>query len=145
MSRKQQRGRWLLLVVGAPIATVAALAAFTAAGLSAASGVLDDAAGGILAFALAILVIALLLAGEGITNPIEIGPWSDDVIAGASRLLPADARREYREEWAAWMIDLRADGTPRVRRWIELLSIILVAAPRLAITLRTTARRAVDR
>lgn len=145
MSRKQQRGRWLLLLLGASLATAAAVATFAAAGLSAASGVLDDAAGGMLALALALLVIALLLAGEGFTNPVEIGPWSGDVIAGASRLLPADARREYREEWAAWMRDLRTDGTPRVRRWIELLSIILIAAPRLAVTLRTSARRAADR
>ncbi|MFJ6669601.1 hypothetical protein ACIQMJ_00670 [Actinosynnema sp. NPDC091369] len=43
------------------------------------------------------------------------------------------------------MLDLRADGTPRARRWIELLGIVLFAAPGLAITLRTSARRAVDR
>lgn len=63
----------------------------------------------------------------------------------ASRLLPTDARNEYLEEWTAWMLDLRANGTPPVRRWIELLSIVLIAAPRLAIILRAAARQAVDR
>lgn len=64
---------------------------------------------------------------------------------GAARLLPASARDEHREEWAAWIIDLRAAGTPRRRRWAHLLTIVLIAAPRLAITLRLAARRAVDR
>ncbi|MFC5098121.1 hypothetical protein [Amycolatopsis plumensis] len=62
------------------------------------------------------------------------------------QLLPAEVRDEYREEWAAWMADLRADGTPRLRRWMELLSLVLIAVPRLAISLRWAAvRRAADR
>ncbi|MGX7827449.1 hypothetical protein ACTG9Q_20425 [Actinokineospora sp. 24-640] len=69
---------------------------------------------------------------------------SSRAVTGASRLLPVEVRDEYHEEWAAWMSDLRADGTPRVRRWIELLTIVLIAAPRLAVTLRAAARRAVD-
>ncbi|MEU0529215.1 hypothetical protein [Amycolatopsis tolypomycina] len=64
----------------------------------------------------------------------------------AGRLLPAEVRDEYCEEWAAWMADLRANGTPRVRRWLELLSLMLIAVPRLVIGLRwAAARRAVDR
>jgi hypothetical protein len=59
------------------------------------------------------------------------------------RLLPAAVRDEYCEEWAAWMADLRADGTPRVRRWLELLSLMLIAVPRLAVGLRWAALRRV--
>ncbi|MBW4716693.1 hypothetical protein [Saccharothrix obliqua] len=59
-------------------------------------------------------------------------------VAVVSRLLPADVRDEYREEWTAWMLDLRACGTPRGRRWIELLTILNAA-------LRHAARRVVDR
>jgi hypothetical protein len=61
-------------------------------------------------------------------------------------LLPGNVREEYCEEWDAWMADLRADGVPRVRRWLEMLSLALIAVPRLAIGLRVAAvRRAVDR
>ncbi len=72
-------------------------------------------------------------------------PQPPRAVRHASRLLPADARNEYLEEWTAWMLDLRTNGTPPIRRWIELLSIVLVAAPRLAIILRAAARQAVDR
>jgi hypothetical protein len=71
-------------------------------------------------------------------------PRASRALLGASRLLPADVRNEYFEEWAAWMADLRADGTPRIRRWLELLSLVLIALPRLAIGLAAR-RRAVDR
>jgi hypothetical protein len=63
-------------------------------------------------------------------------------VRGAAHLLPAEVRDEYLEEWSGWMLDLRAEGTSRVRRWIELVTI---AAPRLAVMLRLAARRAVDR
>lgn len=66
-------------------------------------------------------------------------------VTGAGWLLPAHVRDQYREEWAAWMSDLRADRTPRIQRWIELLTLVLIAAPRLAVTLRVDARRAGDR
>ncbi|QFZ18819.1 hypothetical protein [Saccharothrix syringae] len=94
------------------------------------------AAGGVAAVAASVVVQSRSRGAEGVAARI---------VTGASRLLPADAEEEYREEWAAWMLDLRADGTPPVHRWVELLSIVLIAAPRLAITLRLAARRAVDR
>ncbi|XVS67846.1 hypothetical protein ACQPYE_17915 [Actinosynnema sp. CA-299493] len=70
---------------------------------------------------------------------------SSRAVTNASRLLPADVRDKYQEEWAAWMLDLRTDGTPQIQRWIHLLSIVLIAVPRLAVTLRMAARQAVDR
>jgi len=80
-----------------------------------------------------------------VTSGARRSSWSSRAVAGVSRLLPVEVRDEYCEEWAAWMSDLRVDGTPRVRRWIELLTIVLIAAPRLAIALRLATRRAVDR
>lgn len=71
-------------------------------------------------------------------------PRPPRAVACASRLLPAGIRDEYQEEWAAWMLDLRIDGTRRLRRWLELLTIVLIAAPRLAISLRTAAQHVVD-
>lgn len=64
---------------------------------------------------------------------------------GAARLLPIAVRHDYQEEWEAWLLDLRAVGTPRTQRWVHLLTIVLIAAPQLAITLRMVARRAMDR
>jgi hypothetical protein len=40
--------------------------------------------------------------------------------------------------------DLRAAGEPQYRRMIELLTILLIAAPHLAVILRLRRRRAVD-
>nr|CEL23486.1 hypothetical protein [Kibdelosporangium sp. MJ126-NF4]CTQ89100.1 hypothetical protein [Kibdelosporangium sp. MJ126-NF4] len=66
-------------------------------------------------------------------------------LAIASRLLPHDVRDEHLEEWTAWLLDLRRNGTPRVRWWVELLSLVLVAAPQLAVVLRMRTGREVDR
>ena len=65
------------------------------------------------------------------------------VARGAGRLLPATVRETYVEEWRGWLYDLRVDGAPWYRRLLELLSIVL-AAPRLAVTLRLAGQRAVD-
>ena len=64
-------------------------------------------------------------------------------VQGAGRLLPATVRETYVEEWRGWLHDLRVDGAPWHRRLAELLSIVL-AAPRLAVTLWLTRQRAVD-
>lgn len=75
-----------------------------------------------------------------------VGARRTSAFGRVGRLLPVEVRDEYCEEWAAWMEDLRAGGTPRVRRWLELLSLVLIGVPRLAIDLRVAAvRRAVDR
>ncbi|MFJ6669602.1 hypothetical protein ACIQMJ_00675 [Actinosynnema sp. NPDC091369] len=68
--RKRQRDRRLFFFAGAPIATLAAVGAFAAAGASAASGASGDDPGTLLAVASAALIVALLLAGEGMTNPM---------------------------------------------------------------------------
>ena len=62
----------------------------------------------------------------------------------AARLLPAGVREEYLEEWRAWMADLRKAGAPWYRRLTEWTSIVLIAAPRLAVTLRLDSQRVVD-
>ncbi|MDT8913592.1 hypothetical protein [Amycolatopsis sp. PS_44_ISF1] len=67
------------------------------------------------------------------------------LVTGAGQLLPAEVREQYCEEWAGWLADLREGGVSRARWWVEVLSIVLGAAPRLAVTLRWTARREADR
>lgn len=66
------------------------------------------------------------------------------VLTGTAWLLPTEARKAYVEEWAAWLYDLRQEGTPWYRRLVELLSIVLIAAPKLAVMLRLGRRRVVD-
>lgn len=65
-------------------------------------------------------------------------------VRAAGQLLPAAVREGHIEEWCAWLRDLRESGEPWHRRCIELLSIVFVAAPKLAIALRLWRRRAVD-
>lgn len=67
----------------------------------------------------------------------------DAMVRGAGRLLPATVRQEHVEEWRSWLRDLREAGEPRRRRLVEMLSILFVAAPRLAVILRLD-RRAVE-
>ena len=62
----------------------------------------------------------------------------------ATWLLPSEARQDYAEEWRRWLLELREAGEPRYRRLIELLTILLVAAPHLAVILRLGRRRAMD-
>lgn len=62
----------------------------------------------------------------------------------AGRLLPDAMAEEYIEEWRAWLADLHEAGEPWYRRMAELLVIVLVAAPRLAIICRLGPRRTVD-
>ena len=62
----------------------------------------------------------------------------------AGRLLPDAMAEEYIEEWRAWLSDLQEAGEPWYRRMVELLVIVLVAAPRLAIICRLGPRRTVD-
>lgn len=62
----------------------------------------------------------------------------------AGRLLPDAMAEEYIEEWRAWLADLHEAGEPWYRRLAELLVIVLVAAPRLAIICRLGPRRTVD-
>jgi hypothetical protein len=98
---------------------------------------------------IAAVMVAVVIVGLRVitrSRDAAVAPKRAQVFSRVGRLLPAEVRDEYCEEWAAWMADLRADGTPRVRRWMELLSLMLIAAPRLAIGLRWAAvRRAVDR
>lgn len=61
----------------------------------------------------------------------------------AGRLLPEAMAEEYIEEWRAWLADLQEAGEPWYRRTAELLVIVLVAAPRLAIICRLP-RKTVD-
>ncbi|MGH3923344.1 MAG: hypothetical protein ACRDTT_10820 [Pseudonocardiaceae bacterium] len=69
----------------------------------------------------------------------------DSIMRCAARLLPSATRGEYVEEWRAWLSDLREDGEPWYRRLAELLVIVLVAAPQLAIICRLGHRQAKDR
>ncbi|GAA2679843.1 MULTISPECIES: hypothetical protein [Actinosynnema] len=81
-----------------------------------------------------------------LTGPVaEVTPRCPSrSIRAAVCLLPAQVKDRYLEEWAGWMLDLRVDGTPRLRRWSELLKIVLIAAPKIAIARRFGAGRAVD-
>jgi PadR family transcriptional regulator, regulatory protein PadR len=77
------------------------------------------------------------------TNSVR--PTGRPALRVASRLLPHIARDEHLEEWTMWMMDLRTEGTSWPRRLVEVVSIMLVAAPCLAVTLRLNRRRAMDR
>ncbi len=87
----------------------------------------------------AVVGVLLLVAAVVLAKPPSHVPWP---VRCASRLLPADVRHEQLEEWANWMLVLREQGMPRIQRWIELLTIILIAAPELAILLRKSANKA---
>ncbi|MBB5960440.1 hypothetical protein FHS29_007064 [Saccharothrix tamanrassetensis] len=135
-----------IITIAVATAAVAAIAAIAVAFLTVVGS------GPVVVFVGSVTAVALAIGSryprraEGVTTGTgKHSLRSCRSIVGASRLLPAHARDEYQEEWTAWMLDLRAAGTPRARRWTELLTIILIAAPRLAIILRTAARRAVDR
>jgi hypothetical protein len=62
----------------------------------------------------------------------------------AGQLLPDAIKEDYIEEWQAWLSDLHQAGEPWYRRTAELLVIVLVAAPRLAIICRLGPHRMVD-
>jgi hypothetical protein len=62
-------------------------------------------------------------------------------LRGVSRLLPTHARQDYLEEWQAWLVDLREQCTPWYRRLLEVLGIVLIATPRLAVQLRLAGRQ----
>ena len=64
------------------------------------------------------------------------GPLDARVIGVAAHLLPPSTRDEYLEEWTAWLQDLRAKRLPWHRYLGEVASIVFIAAPRLALTLR---------
>jgi hypothetical protein len=65
-------------------------------------------------------------------------------VRGAGRLLPAAVRQAHVEEWQGWLYDMREQAEPWYRRLAEVLSIVLIAAPRLAVTARLANRRVVD-
>jgi hypothetical protein len=97
-------------------------------------------------------VISLITADIGflrVISQIASGLRDQGRVAGVSVrepgwLLPATVREEYMEEWRAWLHDMSEAGEPWHRRLIELLVLVLVAAPRLAFILRLSRRRAVD-
>jgi hypothetical protein len=75
----------------------------------------------------------------GIFGEINDGISLDQrALVASALLLPACERQEYLAEWRAWSLDMRKEGAPWHRQWIEILSLILVAAPCLAIRIRLT-------
>ncbi|WP_433264552.1 hypothetical protein ACQPZF_35390 [Actinosynnema sp. CS-041913] len=135
-------------------ALTAAVAAFVVAVVTAVVTAVADAVGSgtVAVVAACVTTLALIVHRRHLSRAESIeaydgrrSPRPSRAITGASRLLPADVRDEYREEWAGWLLDLRAGGAPRTRWWIELLSIVFIAAPRLAVILRSAAYRKVDR
>jgi hypothetical protein len=109
-------------------------------------GTTNDLAGGAISIAtFGTIVIFLIrrITKFGNTTP----GWRADKnlsVTLASFLLPVTVRHDYIEEWQAWLRDLRISGEPWHRRFVELLSIVLIAAPKLAIAHRLWRRRAVD-
>jgi hypothetical protein len=88
----------------------------------------------------AVIFVVLVLLASRLDDPGH-GHMRDQALVAATRLLPTDARQNYLEEWQAWLWDLREEGASRYRRLIEMLSLILVAAPFLSVQLRWTRRR----
>lgn len=66
------------------------------------------------------------------------------MMSQAGRLPLQAVRAGYLEEWQGWLYDLREQGEPWYRRLIEVLSIVFVAAPWLAVTSRLGRRKVVD-
>lgn len=100
---------------------------------------------GVLAIIAAIVLSVLVIVRHDVRVPRLAGPLAWRVAGVAARLLPRSARDEYVEEWTAWLQDLRADQVPWHRYFREVVSIVLVAAPQLAVTLRLFPRGSVDR
>jgi hypothetical protein len=98
----------------------------------------------ILGIIAAIVLSALIIARHDI-RAAQLNDLACRVVENAARLLPPSARETYLEEWTTWLQDLRTNGAPWHRRLAEVLSIVFVAAPRLALTLRWFPRRPVDR
>jgi hypothetical protein len=68
----------------------------------------------------------------------------ESALKWAGWLLPDTMKEDYIEEWRAWLSDLRQAKEPWYRRTAELLVIVLVAAPRLAIICQLAPRKTVD-
>lgn len=131
---------WLLLVSCASVIVVGAFS----------YGAVSGAVMGVIVVFLLAFVFATLRDRGSETSAAgrdaSSGKQRCRILSSVGRLLPVEVRDECCEEWAAWMADLRSDGTPRVRRWLELLSVVLIAVPRAVFGLRVAAvRRAVDR
>jgi hypothetical protein len=85
---------------------------------------------------LLILVVTLAIVRGDIRSLRPRAPLGWRAVHAAARLLPPTVQDEYVEEWTAWLRDLRAGGARWPKIVVEVLSIVLVAAPRLAMTLR---------
>jgi hypothetical protein len=128
------------VAAGVAVADVVGVVVVVGGGSSDAGDVVVVVVVGVVAVVGVVLLTTLMNAISGTPHF-----WSSRAVTSASRLLPAEVRNDYREEWAAWMADLRADGIPRIQRFVELLTLILIAAPTLAITLRLDRRRVTGR
>jgi hypothetical protein len=94
---------------------------------------------------LAAVILAVLILIRHDNRAAQLNDLACRVVETAARLLPPSARDAYLEEWTAWLQDLRTEGAPWHRRLSEVISIVLVAAPRLALTLRWFPRGPADR
>jgi len=136
------------VAVLAGVAAGIAIAAVAAAHSAAVGAVADQAdAAGMTPSASALLVVLPPPSSSPVCSALSPAWKLRDDNGGVSRLagqlLPAAVRDDYVEEWQAWLNDLHAASEPWHRRLAELLSIVLIAAPRLAVTLRLR-RRVVD-
>jgi hypothetical protein len=66
------------------------------------------------------------------------------LLRGAARPLPGAAQARYLEEWRGELYDLRGEGARWWRRAGYVAQVLLFTAPVLAVTLRLSARKAVD-
>ena len=107
----------------------------------------EDAANplGIVGIIATILLFILIIVRRDIRPVQPTGPFTWRLAGAAARLLPPGARDEHLEEWTAWLRDMQVSRVPWHRYLGEVASIALVAAPRLALTLRRRPREPEDR
>jgi hypothetical protein len=126
--------RLVLASVGvASVASVASVVGVVAGVVSRGVGVGVVGVVGVVAVVV-VSIVGLVVERQG--SGAGRGRGRRAALRGAARLLPARVRQDYLEEWQAWLADLRDEGQPWYRHLVELLSIVLIAGPRLAVRLR---------
>jgi hypothetical protein len=129
----------VVVVVGGSVVSVVSE---VSSGALSVGGALVGVVGGVV-----VSVVVSAVVSRALRNAGRVGSdrryANGSVLRKAARLLPAADREEYVEEWRSWLWDMRETGQPWYRRLVELLYIVVIATPRLAITLRLS-RRVVD-
>lgn len=142
-----QRHHPRLIALAALATALATLVAVVSVGVGGRDGFLSALAGtlaGGAASGVAVVVTVIRDRWTGSADGNERHGAGATVVRQAGRMLPSTVRGTYVEEWRAWLWDLREQREPWYRRLGEVLSIVFIAVPRLAVILRLGSQKAVD-